>query len=526
MEYLPKITETIRLQTAVPVHSYLLDHCFEGNAVLPAVETVQLLATIVKKFRPNTDITGMTDARFDKFLFIQRNMTQINAFTDIAVHENGDITATLFTKNRSKKSSITRIKEHATVRFPRIKPGFSDQPLDLMAALEGICVEISSDKIYRDLVPFGPAYHNIRDILHIAEAGAIAKTGTPANYTGSGFPCNLGSPFILDAAFHAACVWGQRYSQTVVFPVAIDKRVIFKRTRPGETYISCIQPVQTEQPLLIFDIWIYNRDGCLFEAISGIRMRDISAGRLKPPQWIIDRSKEGSLNRIRRHCHNLSVIELKTVLPFAEKTLSGIEKKRGEKMKDRRKRSYLAARLACKRLSRSLSGNDTRTSAVHITTICLDQVRPCCPLTACREVSQSSQLVPAQGRANGSSIFSCAVSHDDRFAIAVAARHPIGIDVEKISERALKSSRLYMSAEEQSLVKESRMGEIESAVRIWSIKEAVAKSLNITMADSWARVQVIDTGRYESRTQIDNRDTYPVFHDTVDKHLFTIIEIP
>jgi len=76
------------------------------------------------------------------------------------------------------------------------------------------------------------------------------------------------------------------------------------------------------------------------------------------------------------------------------------------------------------------------------------------------------------------------------------------------------------------LVKESRMDEIEAAVRIWSIKEAVAKALNITIADSWNRVQVIDMGRYESRAQIDNMDTYPVFHDTVDKHLFTIIEIP
>ena len=508
MEDLPQITETVRLPVSIPVHPYFLDHCFEGNAVLPAVEALQLLATIVKGFRPDTDTAGMTDARFDKFLFIQPHMTQINAFADIAVHENGDITAALLTKNRSKKSSITRIKEHATVHFPRIKPDFPDPPIDLMSALEGICVEISSDKIYRDLVTFGPAYHNIRDILHISETGAIAKTGAPANFTGSDSPGNLGSPFILDAAFHAACVWGQRYTRTVVFPIAVDKRVILNRTRPGETYISWVQPVQTEPDLLIFDIWVYNRDGHLFEAVSGVRMRDVSAGRLKPPQWIIDIAKEGSLNRIKRHCHDLSMIELKTVLPFAEKTLSRVEQKRGEKMKDRRKRSYLAARLACKRLSRSLSGNDTQTPAAHITTVCSDHVRPCCPLT------------------DGSSPFSCAVSHDDRFAVAVAARHRIGVDVEKISERVLNSRRLYMSTAEQSLVKESRMDEIEAAVRIWSIKEAVAKALDITIADSWNRVQVIDMGQYESRVQIDNVNTYPVFHDTVDKHLFTIIEIP
>jgi len=508
MEDLPQITETIRLPVTIPVHPYLLDHCFEGNAVFPAVEALQLLATVVKGFRPDTDTTGMTDARFDKFLYIQPRTTQINVFVDIALQKNGDIIATLLTRNRSKKSSITRMKEHASVRFPRIKPNFLEQPLDLTSALEGICVEISSEKIYPDLVPFGPAYHNIQEILYLSEAGAIAKTGALSNYTYLDPPGHLGSPFVLDAAFHAACVWGQWYAQTVVFPIAVNKRVISKRTRLGETYISRVQPVQTEPDLLIFDIWIYNRDGHLFEAVSGVCMRDVSAGRLRPPQWIINSTKEKSLDRIKGRCHALSVIELKTVLPFAERTLSKIEQKRGEKMKDRRKRSYLAARLACKRLSRSLSGNDTQTPAASITTVCSDRMRPCCPLT------------------DGSSPFSCAVSHDDRFAIAVTAKHRIGLDVERISKRALNSRRLYMSVAEQDLVQESRLGEIKAAVRIWSIKEAVAKALDITIADSWNRVRIIDIGRYESRVQIDNRDIYSVFHDTVDNHLFTIIEIP
>ncbi len=508
MEDLPQITEMVRLPVTIHAHPYLQDHCFERNAVLPAAEALQLLATIVKSFRPDTDTTRMMDARFDKFLYIQPHRTKISAFSDIVVHENDDITATLLTKNRSKKSSITRIKEHATVRFPRKKPSFSDQPLDSISALEGICVEISADKIYSELVTFGPAYHNIRDILYISEAGVIAKTDAPANHTSLALPGHLGSPFVLDAAFHAACVWGQRYARVVAFPIAVDKRVILKCTRPGEKYINRILPIRIEPGLLIFDLWIHDQKGDLFETVSGVRMRDVSSGRLKPPQWIIDSLKERPLDHIKHHCHAMSVIELKTVLPLAEKTLSMVEQKRAKNMKDRRKRSYLAARLACKRLSRSLSENDTRTPAASITTICSDLVHPCCPLT------------------DGSSPFSCAVSHDDRFAVAVASKHRIGIDVEKISERALNPRRLYMSAAEQSLTQESRLNEIEASVRIWSIKEAVAKALDITMADSWNRVQVIDMGRYKSRVQIDNRDTYPVFHDTVDDHLFTIVKIP
>ena len=96
----------------------------------------------------------------------------------------------------------------------------------------------------------------------------------------------MGSPFPLDAAFHAACVWGQRYVQVVAFPIGIEKRVIFEPTIPGTTYLSQIVPVRKKSDLLTFDIWIYGRDGQLYEGAWGVQMRDVSAGRLKPPRWI------------------------------------------------------------------------------------------------------------------------------------------------------------------------------------------------------------------------------------------------
>jgi len=45
-------------------------------------------------------------------------------------------------------------------------------------------------------------------------------------------------------------------------------------------------PVNVNHASLIFDAWIYDLDGIMFESISGIQMRDVSQGRLRPPQWI------------------------------------------------------------------------------------------------------------------------------------------------------------------------------------------------------------------------------------------------
>lgn len=74
----------------------------------------------------------------------------------------------------------------------------------------------------------------------------------------------------------------------VAFPVGVAKRLIVKPTRPGNTYISTAIPVQTDSEVLVFDIYIYDEDNTLFEIALGVQMRDVSGGKMKPPEWIME----------------------------------------------------------------------------------------------------------------------------------------------------------------------------------------------------------------------------------------------
>jgi hypothetical protein len=291
MADLPQINKTGRLPVDIAVFPYLQDHRFEGKAVLPAVEAMQVLAQSVKEFVPETDITAITDTTFDKFLFIPPDIKKIDALCSITSFENGDITAVLQTKTRTKKAVFTRIKEHVTVHYPRIKPEVAASFHNPLSFGESGCMEISPDQIYRELVPFGPAYHNISENLTLHKNGALAKLRAPIISAAIEKTGQLGSPFVLDAAFHAACVWGQRYSGVVAFPVRVEKRIIVKPTQPGDTYTSTAKPVRTDSDMLIFDICIYDEDNTLYEIALGVHMRDVSAGRMKPPKWIIETGK-------------------------------------------------------------------------------------------------------------------------------------------------------------------------------------------------------------------------------------------
>jgi hypothetical protein len=281
---------TVRRPINIAVFPYMQDHRFEGKAVFPAVEAMQVLAQAVKEFAPQTDITAITEVRFDKFLLIPPDSKIIDALCSISPLENGDISAVLQTKTRSKNAAITRIKEHVTVHYPHRKPevaaaAYRHNPLSFG---KSGCLEISPDQIYRELVPFGPAYHNISENLAIHKDGALAKLRAPTISDAIDQTGQLGSPFVLDAAFHTACVWGQRFSGVVAFPVGIEKRIVIKPTRPGGAYISAAIPVQSDSDKLVFDICIYDDDKTLYEMALGVHMRDVSAGRLKPPSWIIE----------------------------------------------------------------------------------------------------------------------------------------------------------------------------------------------------------------------------------------------
>ena len=280
--------KAVRLPVVVPVSAYLQDHRFEGRAVFPAVEGMQVLARSVKEFAPKTDVTAAVNITFDKFLFIPSGTQKIDALCRIASSETGDITAVLETKTRAKNAGFSRIKAHVTVHYPRIRPQVAANLHHPRSFAESDCLQITPDQIYRELVPFGPAYHNISENLTIHKDGALAKLRAPTIGDAIDQTGQLGSPFVLDAAFHSACVWGQRYSRVVAFPVGIEKRIIVKPTRPGGAYTSTAIPVQTTSDRLVFDLFIYGDNNSLYEVALGVHMRDVSAGRLKPPPWIIE----------------------------------------------------------------------------------------------------------------------------------------------------------------------------------------------------------------------------------------------
>lgn len=315
MENLSEPVEKIATPLAIPVPSYLRDHHVGSRVVLPAVEALRIAAHSRPETR-DTDLRRQERAVFRHPLLIDCDAAEIRVVLEQERYAGGRRFSRLTTLLSGRRMSYTRRVEHLSVWFaaadheagrgslsgagPPSEPGRvrrapfgsgedfgpgidSPSEADDPTPIKGTMFRVSADRLYDELVPFGPAYRNVRGDVLLTEAGVSATV------SGGDFPEAadwLGSPFPLDAAMHAACAWGQRYRNRVVFPVGFERREILFPTRAGEIYPCRIMPLPEEGSLLRFDIRIFGPDRQPVETVRGLAMKEIFGGKLVPPAWI------------------------------------------------------------------------------------------------------------------------------------------------------------------------------------------------------------------------------------------------
>ena len=292
MESLSQPVETIAIPLVISVSAYLRDHDIDGFAVLPAVEALQIVARS-RPDRREGDSYRQERAIFHHPLIIDPGVAEIPAVHEHARYADGRSLSRLTTLRSGRQMKFTRRMEHLSVWFvPEDRTGAgcgegceTDSPPDPGDVIfhAGPAFRVSADRLYDELVPFGPAYRNVRGDVFLTE------TFVSATVSGGDFPeaaGPLGSPFPLDAAMHAACAWGQRYRNRVVFPIGFDRREILSPTRPGEAYLCRVKPLPDEGAVLCFDVVLQDLQRRPVETIRGLKMREIFGGKRTPPAWV------------------------------------------------------------------------------------------------------------------------------------------------------------------------------------------------------------------------------------------------
>jgi len=282
---------TWRTPVIIPVQPWFADHCFNGKVVLPAVEIMLLLAAEVAGTHPAIDTRVMDNARFTRFLEIPGKTTSVAALIEYRKHENGSLNAKLLSRRRF--NAVTRLQKHGEILFSLAQAScnriakFSSPP-----TLADSEIMLPTEQVYRELVPFGPSYHTLQGTLYLSRQDAWGRLKAPSLRITDRVRERIGSPFPLDGAFHAACVLGQYSADFVPFPVGFGRRIIIRPTQPGGSYCTKVKLLSMTRNELIFDLNIFDDKGQTYESVTGVRMRDVSGGKIKPPHWMKKMNKK------------------------------------------------------------------------------------------------------------------------------------------------------------------------------------------------------------------------------------------
>jgi phosphopantetheinyl transferase len=210
------------------------------------------------------------------------------------------------------------------------------------------------------------------------------------------------------------------------------------------------------------------------------------------------------LEKLATRCRGLTVVEIPADIGDPKTILTPTERSRLAQLGHRRRPSFLAARVALKRLAVQVGRAQSQTDPRELHSIARDRIRP---------------KLPGD---DGGQLLHCSVAHDKRYAVAVADPHPIGVDVELPSERVERVARVFVSQSEAALLSPATASHRADLTKIWTIKEAVTKGTGLPLAESFVAVQITGLGKGESRFRLADRD-HTAYHDTLGEHIFTLV---
>jgi phosphopantetheinyl transferase len=206
------------------------------------------------------------------------------------------------------------------------------------------------------------------------------------------------------------------------------------------------------------------------------------------------------IDRLQSACLGMTLIDIEAISPVAEHLLTPRETARAMRMGPRRRRDFTAARVALKRLARQLDLVKENRPDRAIETLGPDDLRPC--------IAESGIY--------------CSVSHSAQLVVAVAHRRPIGVDLEMVSEKVIKTWHLFMLPRERNLVPLSSLGMERTATRAWTTKEAAAKAFGLHLFQAIQEVDVVRVGEEEGVIRYQEK-TYPVRHGEGNGYVISLI---
>ncbi|MBN1614579.1 MAG: 4'-phosphopantetheinyl transferase superfamily protein [Deltaproteobacteria bacterium] len=357
-------------------------------------------------------------------------------------------------------------------------------PLDEAVAPEGPVTAIPADKRAREAGLRGP--------IVLSREGALSEVQTPELRSSAGIS-SFRTP-----ALRLSRIWLESLG---------GREFVLREDRESEGSRPCRSPRsfcrivgrRASNRLFAIEAFIFDGQG---EAVASLYFGFFNAADV-PDLPLAD--GEEPLDALKGMISGYSLIEQAYLPPFAWKALTPTEREIAAGLAERRKAAFVAARMALKRLSRKMGLIEPQKPSRTLETSSREDRRPLMP--------------GAGGRYHAS------VSHDRRFALAVADEWPVGVDMEILSPKLIRAGHIFMDEDELRIAADSGLERLRAVTRIWTAKEAASKVLNRHLVVTWRAVRLSRLGSTESVFRFEGADLTARHIDAWDR-VISLVSLP
>jgi acyl transferase domain-containing protein/phosphopantetheinyl transferase len=444
-------------------HPYLIDHSIVRQpadwdvqedlfVVVPLTMTIELLADIALKYADGRKVI---------------QMRKLNAYRWVAVEKpfDGVIRGTWKAPNVLELNLVDYAKAEFVFGEAWSEP--LEEYQGVLDIGEPIPEPRSTEELYDRYAFHGPQYHSNTSIVGLFSRG-IRSFARRREGRGS----------LLD-------IMGQQLGlflhltqkdNVISFPVRVKDLTFYSDISDQEGDFEHTMKVTKLTENSVTADMVLKRDGKIWSVARGFVCQRFAGG---PDLWDVILKPQFHLlaEEIAPNIYYYANRNQGNVLSLLDRRyLNHVDNAALEGASAKRRREYITSRVALKDAVRAFARHEEGEMLYPIEVLCA------------HDENGKPSVYGRTERARELESFHVSLAHKDDDAVAIVAREPVGIDLEKIDEKAESFLEVAFTEQESALL--AALGQPDAAIRFWVAKEACAKKAGTGLEGNPRRFEV------------------------------------
>ncbi len=260
---------TIERKLKLKDNPFLYDHVISGNAVLPAVTAISMMADSCRQFYPGLKVAAVEDMRVLKGIVFNQKSSEnfVLELTELKKHQDEVLfEGTLYSDPASGKRLM-----HYKARV-LLSGNVKQSPVIPVAGFNKIERIVCGEVLYENGTLFhGPSFKGITEILKMDNDELIVKCFIrPVSEQAQGqFPVSDINAFIMDVKLQGLLVWAKHLFGSASLPVKLIKGEFFKPMRFNTEYFVIFKMRHANDIIMSADIHSCDIDGNVCMEVTG-----------------------------------------------------------------------------------------------------------------------------------------------------------------------------------------------------------------------------------------------------------------